>query len=524
MLKFSTIIRLFIFLSAGTFGMCQFIQAQDRIHTASSISQQVHDYRIQHDVAILKEFGAFLSIPNVASDLTSIRRNADLLGEMLDRRGIRTQLLQIENAPPAVYGELLSPGALRTVAFYAHYDGQPVDPSLWKSDPWKPILRDRPLEDGGHEISLDSLNAPLEGEWRLYARSASDDKAPIMALLAAIDALRRENIPLSINIKVFLEGEEEAGSPHLGALFERYKELLKADAWLLCDGPVHQTRRMQLYFGARGITELELTVYGPNRALHSGHYGNWAPNPISLLSGLLSSMRDSEGRILIPHFLDDIRPLTDSERHALNEIPAVEVQLRHDLGLAWNEGGKGPLAEQILRPAINFRGIESGHVGNKTTNSIPSEASASIDFRLVPDQEPGRVRSLVEEHIRRQGFFIVYETPTLEIHRAQPKIIKLTWGSGYPAARTSMDLSLSKALIRVIEESTGRSVIKMPSLGGSVPMYLFVDQLRAPVIGVPIVNHDNNQHASDENLRLQNLWDGIEMFALVLARLGKVWP
>ncbi|MBZ5537196.1 MAG: M20/M25/M40 family metallo-hydrolase [Acidobacteriia bacterium] len=522
--KSSAIILSFILLSTFSFGICHFLPAQDRSPSAPSISQQGRQYRIQHAVTILKELDRLLSIPNVASDLTNIKRNADMLKEMLERRGIRTQLLQLENAPPAVFGELLSPGALRTVALYAHYDGQPVDPSLWKSNPWKPVLRDRPLEKGGHEISLDSLNSPLEGEWRLYARSASDDKAPIMALLAALDALRAGNIPLSVNLKLFFEGEEEAGSPNLAGLFEKYKDLLRADAWLLCDGPVHQSRRMQLYFGARGITELELTVYGPSRGLHSGHYGNWAPNPISLLADLLSSMRDGEGKIRIPHFLDDVRPLTDSEHRALLEIPAVEGQLRNDLGLAWNEGGQEALAERILHPAINFRGIQSGHVGDKTTNSIPSEAIASIDFRLVPDQTPDRVRSLVEEHIRREGFFIVHETPTTETRRAHPKVIKLAWGPGYPAARTSMDLPLSRALIRVVEQSTGEPVVKMPSLGGSVPMYLFIEQLKTPVIGFPIVNHDNNQHASDENLRLQNLWDGIEVFASVLALLGKVWP
>jgi acetylornithine deacetylase/succinyl-diaminopimelate desuccinylase-like protein len=522
--RLSAIIPRFIVLSAFVFGVCRFLIAQDRVPSTSSIVQQVRQYRIQHDLPILKEFCRLLSIPNVASDSSNIRRNADLLQAMLERRLIHTQLLQIENAPPAVFGELRFPGAIRTVAFYAHYDGQPVDPTLWKSDPWKPVLRDRPLEDGGRVVSIDSLNSPLGAEWRLYARSASDDKAPIMALLTVLDALRANHILPSVNLKFLFEGEEEAGSPHLEALFEKYKDLLKADAWLLCDGPVHQTRRMQLYFGARGITELEMTVYGPHRALHSGHYGNWAPNPISLLTDLLSSMRDSEGRIRIPHFLDDVRPLTDSEHHALLEIPAVDAQLRHDFGVAWNEGGQDSLAERILGPAINFRGIQAGHVGEKTTNSIPTEAVASIDFRLVPDQTPDKVRLQVEEHIRRQGFFIIHDSPTLDIRRIHRKIVKLVWGSGYPSARTSMELPLSKALIRVIEQSIGGSVIRMPSLGGSVPMYLFVEKLKTPVIGFPIVNHDNNQHASNENLRLQNLWDGIEMLASVLAGLGKTWP
>ncbi len=517
----SAAILRFCAVNAVALGACTCLSAQGTAVSSPSVTERVRQYRIQHDVAIVREFGGLLSIPNVQSDTANIRRNADLLRAMLERRGLRTRLLETDGAPPAVYGELSSPGAARTVAIYAHYDGQPADPALWKSEPWKAVLRDGRLEDGGRDVALESAPSPLPGEWRLFARSVSDDKAPIMALLAALDALRANGIQLSVNLKVLLEGEEEAGSPHLKALFEKQKDLLKADVWLLCDGPVHQTRRMQLYFGARGITDLGLTVYGPAQSLHSGHYGNWAPNPISLLAGLLDSMRDGEGKILIPHFLDDVRPLTASERDALAEIPAVEAQLRQELGLAWNEGGEEPLAKRILYPAVNFRGIRSGHVGDETQNAIPTEAVASLDFRLVPDQTPGRVRSLVEDHIRRQGFHIVSETPSMETRRVHPRIVKLAWGAGYPAARTSMDLPLCKAVVRVVEEATGGSVIKMPSLGGSVPMYLFVERLGTPVIGFPIVNHDNGQHASNENLRLQNLWDGIELFASVLARLGQ---
>jgi acetylornithine deacetylase/succinyl-diaminopimelate desuccinylase-like protein len=490
---------------------------------AQAIRTKARSYRAEHEVTILRELVALLSLPNIASDRSNIGKNADHIVSMLHRRGVQTQRLQVEGSPPVVYGELRAPGAQRTIIIYVHYDGQPVDPAQWATDPWTPVLRDKPLDQGGREIPISSLQAPINGEWRLYARSASDDKSPIIAVLTAIDALRAAQIPLSVNLKFFFEGEEEAGSPHLPSIIQKYSELLKADAWILCDGPVHQTRQMQIYFGARGVTDLEMTVYGPARPLHSGHYGNWAPNPVVLLSHLLSSMRDTDGRILIPGFYDDVRPLTETERRALAEVPSVETEMKHALGLAWSEGSGKPLVEQIMRPALNLRGIHGGHVGAKAQNAVPTEATASIDFRLVPDQTPEKVRSRVEAHIRQQGFFIVYDTPDWETRRNHPKIVKLDWGPGYPPARTSMDLPVSRAVVRAIEEMTGAPIVKMPSLGGSVPMYLFLDVLKTPVIGVPIVNHDNNQHAANENLRLRNLWDGIETFAALLARLGPAW-
>jgi len=484
--------------------------------------ERVRAYRLAHERAILGELVDLLSIPNVASDRAAIERNAEFLRAMLERRGVRAEILRAGDAPPAVFGELRVPDARRTIVFYAHFDGQPVDPAQWASDPWKPVLRDRPLEQGGRDIPWSALPTPIPGQWRLYARSASDDKAPIVALLTALEALRAAGIPLSVNVAFFFEGEEEAGSPHLRAILQKYADRLKADAWILCDGPIHQTGRHQVYFGARGIVDLELTVYGPVRPLHSGHYGNWAPNPAMLLAHLLAGMRAENGRIRIPGFYDDVRPLTESERRALAEIPDPDASLREELGLGWSEGERRRWVELIMEPALNVRGLRAGHVGEAAQNAIPTEATASIDFRLVPDQTPESVRRRVEEHIRRQGFTLLSEPPTLEQRRRYPKIARLVWGSGYPPARTSMDLPIARALVRLIEEAVQAPIVKMPTLGGSIPMYLFHEVLNVPVIGVPIVNHDNNQHGANENVRVQNLWDGIELYAVLMAHLGRV--
>jgi acetylornithine deacetylase/succinyl-diaminopimelate desuccinylase-like protein len=382
------------------------------------------------------------------------------------------------------------------------------------------MLRTAPPDQGGREVPLDALEAGgIDPEWRLYARSASDDKAPLVAVLAALDALAAAGVPRSVNLKFFLEGEEEAGSPHLPQALPAHAELLAADGWLLCDGPVHQTRRMQVYFGARGVMGLEVTAYGPLRPLHSGHYGNWAPNPAVEIARVIASLRDTNGRILVPGFYEDVRPLSPAEKEALAAVPPVEGALQDALALSRTEGDGAPLVQQIMLPALNVRGLQSGAVGERASNAIPGEATASIDFRLVPDQTPEKVRARVEAHLRAQGYTLTGHAPTAAERRAAPRLLRLEWEGGYPPARTALDLPFSRAVVAAVEEARG-DVVRIPSLGGSVPMYLFAQVTGRPIVGLPIVNHDNNQHAADENLRLQNLWDGIETFAALVARMG----
>ncbi|MEK7726850.1 MAG: M20/M25/M40 family metallo-hydrolase [candidate division KSB1 bacterium] len=491
--------------------------------SAKELRAKVRAYRVAHETQIMQEFITLLAIPNVASDTENIRKNAEHIVALLQRRGIKTQLLQAENSPPVVYGELLTPGAQRTLVVYVHYDGQPVDLAQWRTSPWSPALYDLPIEAGGKEIALDALPQKIDPEWRLYARSTSDDKAPIIALLAALDALRAANLAPSINLKFFFEGEEEAGSDHLREVLEKHKDLLQADAWLLCDGPVHQTRRPLVYFGARGVCGAELTVYGPLRPLHSGHYGNWAPNPALMLARLLGTMRDEDGKILLEGFYDDVRAVTPAEQQALQKAPEVDSQLRRDLALHQTEANNALLVERLMLPALNVRGLQAGGVGNKATNAISAEAIASIDFRLVPEQTPAKVRARLEQHLQQHGYHIVYETPEANTRSQYAKLVKLSWEQGYPPARTAMDLPVSRALVQVLEETAEAPLVQLPTVGGSIPMYLFMETLNAPVIVLPIANHDNNQHAANENIRLQNLWDGIELYAGVIARLGKVW-
>ena len=282
----------------------------------SDPARAARSWRETHEQAILAEFTKLLAIPNIARDLPNIERNAQLIQSMLERRGVVVQLLRAPNVPPVVYGEFKTSGATQTIVFYAHYDGQPVDAKMWTNgQPFTPVLNNTGPES------------------RLYARSASDDKAPIIAQLTALDALKGAGIRLKSNIKFFYEGEEEAGSAHVAQILEKYKPLLAADIWLFCDGPVHQNRQQQIVFGARGTMGLNLTVYGPNRELHSGHYGNWAPNPAWALTHLLASMKDMEGKVLIGDFYKDVQPYGALEREAIAASPNVERELKEELWL-----------------------------------------------------------------------------------------------------------------------------------------------------------------------------------------------
>ncbi|MGH9162106.1 MAG: M20/M25/M40 family metallo-hydrolase, partial [Vicinamibacteraceae bacterium] len=351
------------------------------VHTGSAqpsdLQDRIERYVAANQKAIVGELVQLLSIPNVAADEDDIRRNATLLRTMLERRGFAAELLETDGNP-LVYGEMRVPGATRTLLLYAHYDGQPVNPPGWKQPtPFTPILRDGRLEDGGREIpNLDTRSA-FEPDWRLYARSASDDKSPIVALCAALDGLKASNLAPTSNVRVILDGEEEAGSPSLVPAIARYRDKLGADVMLILDGPVHPSGRPTLVFGARGIVTLDLTVYGPKVALHSGHYGNWAPNPAMRLAQLLATFKDDNGRVLVEGFYDGIPPLTAEQHAMLDVVPDDEKARMRLFGIAAPEDPQRSLQEGLQIPTFNVRGFSSGFVGAGARTIVPDSATAS---------------------------------------------------------------------------------------------------------------------------------------------------
>jgi acetylornithine deacetylase/succinyl-diaminopimelate desuccinylase-like protein len=299
--------------------------AQELSQKSSSVPEKVRKYRLAHENEIVGEFTRLLSIPNLASDMPNIERNAQAITTALESCGVSVQLLRVPGAPPIVYGRLSVPGVRPAIGIYAHYDGQPVDSQQWQSAPFNPVLRDM----AGQTVDWQK-QTHYDPESRIFARSAGDDKAAITATISALDALSSVNAHLSVNVKLLFDGEEEAGSPHLAEILSKNPDALEADIWLLCDGPLPPSRRMQVFFGTRGETDLEMTVYGPVHPMHTGNYGNWAPNPIVLLTHLLDSMRDTDAKILIPGFYDDVRALTPSERQVLANSAASEEEFKQD--------------------------------------------------------------------------------------------------------------------------------------------------------------------------------------------------
>ncbi len=479
----------------------------------------VREYRRANEARILAEFTSLLAIPNVASDRANIRRNADAIVEMMRRRDLSPRLLEASDpaAPPAVFGEWRVPGATRTLVFYAHYDGQPTDPAQWTgSKPWEPVLRSGSLESGA-PIVTPKAGEPVNPEWRVYARSASDDKAGVVAILTAVDALRATGRTPSVNVKFFFEGEEEAGSSHLADILARNKAALASDAWIICDGPVHQSGRRQVVFGVRGDTNVDVTVYGAKRPLHSGHYGNWSPNPAMLLARLLASMKDDSGRVTIAGWYDDAEPLGEAERKAIADAPRYDDELRAALGIARSEGAGRSLLDLINEPSLNVNGMRSADVGDLARNVIPTTATATLDLRLVKGIDRDRQVARLVEHVRRQGYTVIDREPTDAERREHALIAKVVHRSGgYNASRTRMDLPVSRAVVDAVQSVSTEPVVRMPTLGGSLPLVIFEEALGATTITVPIANYDNNQHAENENIRLQNLWDGIEILAAVM--------
>jgi acetylornithine deacetylase/succinyl-diaminopimelate desuccinylase-like protein len=488
------------------------------VRAASSVSD-IRAFRTSHEQEILSQYVELLKIPNVASDHDGIRRNAEAILALMHRLNLSPRLLgsaAAPDAPPAVYGEWKVPKAKRTLVLYAHYDGQPVNPAEWVTGPFTPTLRTGPITDGGTIIPLDATTSRLGPEVRVYARGASDDKAGVIVILSAIDALRSLHRQPTDNLKIVFEGEEEAGSPHLRDILQENRALLDAQLWVVCDGPVHQSGRRQVIYGARGDMNVNLTVYGPNRPLHSGHYGNWAPNPALRLARLLTSMKDETGKVVVPGWYDDVAPLGSTERQAIATAADYDETLRKQLGLAATESDR-PLNEAIALPSLNINGMRSGNVGDQATNMIPETATAVLDLRLVVGNDPRRQYQKLLAHVRSKGYYVIDREPTAQERLAHPLIATMIAKPGsYSAARTPMDDPFARAIATAVRSTSDQPVVELPTSGGSLPLSIISEALGTRSIVVGIANYDNNQHSANENLRLGNLWDGIDIYGAVM--------
>lgn len=482
----------------------------------ADVVARVREWRTEHEKEILLELFDFLAIPNVASNKGDIQRNADALTRMFEHRRFAPETIATSGSP-VVLAERRMPGVRRTITFYFHYDGQPVVPSEWTYEPpFTPVIVAE-HEPAGRTISLKSWKDKIDPEWRIFGRSSSDDKSPIMAFLAAVDALESANIALTSNIRVVIEGDEEAGSPSLESVMRDHGDKIRGDALIMVDGPRHASGRPTMFFGTRGMLGATVTVFGPTRDVHSGNYGNWAPNPALALARLLASMKDDNGRVTIDGFYDDVTPLTSEERQAIEQIPDVAAMLMQTFGFSQPETKQERLEQRHNLPTLNINALDAGGgVGGQGRTIIPASASARLDLRLVKAIDPTKQFERLIAHVRKQGFFIVDREPDAAIRAAHPWIARVTRGGGYPAGRTAMNVPIAATISKALADAAGGPIVRLPTIGGSAPFYVFTDVLKVPTFGLSIVNFDNNQHGPNENLRIQNLWEGIESMAALL--------
>jgi acetylornithine deacetylase/succinyl-diaminopimelate desuccinylase-like protein len=484
---------------------------------AEGLRDEVRAWVTANQGPVVRSLLELLSLPNVAADRAGIRRNADHLRGMLAARGFAAEVLETPGNP-LVYGELTVAGATRTLLVYSHYDGQPVDPKAWKQDdPFTPVMRTGRLDENGTIVANPAGLTTFEPDWRIYARSASDDKAPIVALCAALDAMKARGLAPRSNLRVILDGEEEASSPSLVPAIAKYRDKLRADLMVILDGPIHSSGRPTIVYGARGIVTLNLTVFGPRSGVHSGNYGNWIPNPAQRLARLLASMKDDDGRVLVRGFYDGLVPLTREERRLLDDVPDDSARMLKSFGVAAPEAAFPKLQDAYQSPTLNVRGLASAHVGAGARTIIPDRATAAIDLRLVKETRGDDLVEKVRAHVRAQGYHVIDRDPTDAERATHARIASIVVSPTTTAAfRTSPMDPQARRVADALQQALGAPPVQLRTLGGTVPIAQFIEALGFPAVLVPTVNFDNNQHEENENLRLGHFFQSIEIVAAVI--------
>ena len=463
----------------------------------------------------VERFRELLSHPNDAHHTDDILRLVEWWEARFEQRGFRSERLTTPRAP-LLLAERSHPGARRTALIYLQADGQPVDPTAWNQpDPYTAVLKQRGA-DGWTIIPWERLSGEWNADWRIFARSASDSKGPNAQFLEAVDLLERLGVTPDVNLKVIVDFEEERGSPHLAGAVERHRERLAADMLVILDGPPHISNRPTLKFGARGIASATLTTYGPRVPLHSGHYGNYAPNPALHLAEILASTKDRAGRVVIPGWYDGVT-LSDSVRAILAAVPDDEDAIMRELGIATRDSVGLSLQEAVQYPSLNIRGMQSAWVGDQTRTIVPATATAELDIRLVKESDPERLLGLLRRHIEGLGYLVVDREPTEEERLRHPRIVRMDPRVSYGAFRTEFDSDVGRWLTGALLRLYGEPPIRVRTSGGSIPISPFVEILGIPAVSVPTVNADNNQHSPNENIRLGDFLEGIAIVAAVLA-------
>lgn len=459
--------------------------------------------------AIIDRHRAFVSLPNDAHYPEDMVKNAAWLKEHFEERGLQVRLLETGSVP-VVLAEKQVDASLPTVLFYLHYDGQPVDPSKWdQAHPFTPVLKQKNQESSWEAMPWDAIQGKIDPDWRIFGRAAADDKGPINMMLAAFDFMNENKLRLAFNVKILLDGEEEMGSEGLLSTLDKYQQDYAADQLIIMDGPAHPSNRPTLTFGCRGIASGTLTVYGPQVPQHSGHFGNYAPNPVFRLAHLLASMKEEKGKVLIKGFYDQVK-IDDATRAILAAVPDQANTINARLGIAQPENVGQNYQESLQYPSLNIRGMASAWIGKQTRTIVPDQAVAQIGIRLVPETDGDHLLDLFRQHIEDQGYYLIDRQPTLAERLEHEKIATFVGSKWVNAFRTEIHSPTGKWLTSALERTFNSPPVNIRIMGGTVPVTPLIEALGAPAVIVPMVNMDNNQHSPNENLRLGNLRTGIK--------------
>jgi acetylornithine deacetylase/succinyl-diaminopimelate desuccinylase-like protein len=397
-------------------------------------------------------------------------------------------------------------------------DGQPVDSSAWaQPDPFEPVLKEK-RNGQWATIPFTKLQEGLDPEWRIFARSASDSKGPAMSLIAALQILEAKAMAPAYNIKVIMDFQEELGSPHLPQAVMDHRDLLVAEMLFIMDGTRHLSNLPTLTYGARGIATATLTIFGPKYGLHSGQYGNFAPNPVFKAADLIAGLKDSLGRVTLPGFYDGVA-LSPLDKALLAKIPENKDSILVNLGIAAPEEVGGTYQEALQYPSLNIRGIRSAWVGKEVRTIIPDEVIVEIDMRLVPETDGARQMDLLRTYILQKGFHLIAGSSPTEMERAaHPKLARFTYRLGSQPFRTEMDSPIGHFLNKAMAKIFGEAIVNMRTTGGSQPMAPFIKTLDVPAVSIRIPNPDNSIHGPNENLRLGNFQEGIMSCLAILTQ------
>jgi acetylornithine deacetylase/succinyl-diaminopimelate desuccinylase-like protein len=464
----------------------------------------------------IEKYRQFLSIPNIGSYESHRNDNVEWCVNTFNDLNFDTQVL-ISEGIPHVLAERVYNKDYKTLLFYLQIDGQPVDTSEWhQPNPFQAVLKKK-MEMEWQIVDWKTLEEEFDPDLRIFARSSSDSKGPAMNFITALEIIKDKKVEPKFNVKVIMDFQEELGSPTLPLLVRSHPKLFEAEMMLIMDGTRHLSNLPTLTFGARGITTATLTVFGATRNLHSGQYGNFAPNPVFKLAKLLAAMKDDQGRVLIPGFYKGIH-LNESEKALLNDLPENLEEIKKSLGIATIDSVGTTYQEALQYPSLNVRGLRAAWVGKEVRTLIPSHAIAEIDMRLVPETEGERQIKLLIDFIKEQGYHIVDSIPTEEDRQKYSKLISIKYKIGSRAFRTEMDSKIGNWLGKSMQYIFDDQFVRMRTTGGSQPIAPFINTLGLPAVSVRIPNPDNNIHAPDENFRLGNYLQGIQMCLSILVQ------